>query len=286
MTFSEALAKIKPDTVSSVVGVFRGMVGNLAEVNIGESTVQIPCDGFSPPIPGMSVRVMWVNGSPVVQGPVKTLNPRGVIKAGGSPKATVTVDGVDYLLYVQSGYTASVNDIVAIRWDYEGGLITGKVQGYETPKPPPPVTPPSKQPFSGLVVRAEASGRYQSGAGWGGNDPWASASNVGIWTYGDSVRAALAGASNLKADIYLPLVQELSGAKLAAHDHPSIPGGAPTLHSAVPSVLNGWIPLPDNFASYLAVGGRGIGVVEGGYTIWRGVAGDSMSGALRFSGVR
>lgn len=209
----QAAIASRSDTINTQLGVFRGMAGNLAEVNVNGATVRVPCDGFTPPIPGMSVRVQWVNGSPSVTGPARPLNPRGVITGAGSPRATVTVEGQPYLMYLAAGYTPAVGDVVSIRWDYEGGLITGKVQGYETPKPPEPVPPPP-QSFTDLVVRAENSGRFQSGVGWWGNDPWASSNNNGLWTYGNRVKDALAGASNLVADIYLPLVRELSGGQL------------------------------------------------------------------------
>lgn len=282
----QAAIASRSDTINTQLGVFRGMAGNLAEVNVNGATVRVPCDGFTPPIPGMSVRVQWVNGSPSVTGPARPLNPRGVITGAGSPRATVTVEGQPYLMYLAAGYTPAVGDVVSIRWDYEGGLITGKVQGYETPKPPEPVPPPP-QSFTDLVVRAENSGRFQSGVGWWGNDPWASSNNNGLWTYGNRVKDALAGASNLVADIYLPLVRELSGGQLALHQHPTIPGGAPTFQDAWnPPTHNGWVRLPDGWANFLAVGGRGVGVTNGGYTIWRGTALDGSSGAFRFSGTR
>lgn len=288
MTVAEQIAEASAarDTITTELGVFRQMVGPLAEVNVRGSTVLIPCDGFYPPIPGMSVRVSWINGSPSVTGPARPLNPRGKIVGTGSPKATVEVDGVNYLMYLVAGYTPAVNDVVQINWAFEGGLIMGKVQGFETPPPPEAIAPPS-QPFSDLVVRAENSGRYQAGAGWWGNDPWASASNVGLWTYGDRVRSAVAGASNLVVDIYLPLVQELSGGQLAQHAHAALPSGAPTFGTRwTPPTRNGWVRLPDGWGAYLASGGRGIGVRNGGYTIWRGTQTDGLSGALRFSGSR
>lgn len=268
------------------LAVFRQMVGVLAEVNIGESTIQIPCDGFYPPQPGMSVRVQWVNGSPSVTGPAKPLSARGKITAPGSPKASVNIDGVVYSMFVAAGYTAAVGDDVAVNWQFEGGFISGKVAGYEPPKPPEPVIVPPR-PFGDLVVRAENSGRYQSGAGWWGNDPWASESNNGAWVYGNRVRDSLAGASNIVADIYLPLVRELSGGSLALHDYGSLPGGAPSFHDVwTPPTRSGWVRLPDGWGAFLAAGGRGVGVVNGGYTIWLGTASDGMSGALRFSGIR
>ena len=61
----------------------------VAVVNIGESTVTIPCTGVYPPRPGLPVRVDWVNGSPAVTGLVTPRSPFGVITATGRPLATV-----------------------------------------------------------------------------------------------------------------------------------------------------------------------------------------------------
>jgi len=264
------------------------MDGRFAVVNIGASTIPIPCDGFYPPVAGMSVRVDWVNGVAAVKGPVRPLNPLGKITATGSPRATATVDGTAYLLYYRSGYTPTLNDDVEINW--ATGIIQGKVTGVSTPDAPGE-NGGSTAPFS-LIVRAANSSRYQPGSGWWGNDPWASSSNNGIWVYGNRVKDAVGSGTVTSVDIYLPLIGEVGLASIGVHAHPSIPGGAPTIGSLSAMPLgrrNGWIRLPGSFGSYLAAGGRGIGVTApggGGYTRWRGTASDSLSGALRINGTR
>lgn len=272
----------------SEVGMFVRMEGRYAVVNIGTSTVPVPCDGFYPPVPGMAVRIDWVNGSPVVKGPVRPLNPLGKITATGTPRATVTVDGVAYLLYYRAGYTPAVSDDVEINW--ATGIIQGKVTGVSTPEAPGE-TEGGSEPFT-LIVRAANSGRYQPGSGWWGNDPWASSSNNGIWTYGNRVRDAVGSGTPTSVDIYLPLIGEVGLASVGVHPHPSLPGGAPTITSlnALPlGGRSGWVRLHPSFATYLAAGGRGVGVTApggAGYTRWRGTAGDGLSGALRIRGTR
>lgn len=272
----------------SEVATFVRMDGRFAVVNIGSSTVTVPCDGFYPPVAGMSVRVDWVNGSPAVKGPVRPLNPLGKITATGSPRATVTVDGTAWLLYYRAGYTPVLNDDVEINWTT--AVIQGKITGVSTPDPPGE-NGGSTAPFS-LIVRAANSSRYQSGSGWWGNDPWASSSNNGIWVYGNRLRDAVGSGTVSSVDIYLPLIGEVGLASIGVHAHPSIPGGAPTIGSLSAMSLgrrNGWIRLPGSFGTYLAAGGRGIGVTApggGGYTRWRGTSSDSLSGALRINGTR
>lgn len=271
----------------SETAVFVKMDGRLAVVNIGSATVTVPCVGFYPPVTGMPVRVDWVNGVPSVTGPVRPLNPLGKITATGSPRATVTVDGVAYLLPVMAGYTAAIGDDVAVNWNM--GVITGKLAAVDTPVPPPE-TPPVAQPFE-LVVRAEASGRFNSGGQWGNSDPWASNSTRGIWTYNNVIRDALAGAASINfVDVYLPLVSERGNAAIGIHEYGSLPGFFPTITDGMtlpPGTRGGWLRMP-NWGAFLALGQRGIGVYApgGGQTIWNGVAADPMSGALRFNGTR
>lgn len=272
-------------TSRSEVAVFVRMEGRLAVVNIGTSTVTIPCVGFNPPVVGMPVRVDWVNGSPAVMGPSSPLNPLGVISGTGAPKATVTVDGIEYMLYYRDGYTPVVGDQVEINW--WTGIIQGKVTGSETPESPGEAGG-GNVPFD-VTVRAQNSGRYQSGSGWWGNDPWASASNDGIWVYGNAVRDAVGAGVVTGISIYFPLVQQVGVAAVGVHSHFAIPGGAPDIGALTDlpqGNRSGWQTLPPSFGTYVAAGGRGIAVANGGYNIWRGTGSDSLSGALRLTGTR
>lgn len=287
MSNAETVARLiaSRGSVNSETAVFVRMDGRFAVVNIGSSTVTVPCVGFYPPVVGMAVRVDWVNGSPAVTGPVTPLNPLGVISGTGAPKATVTVDAVEYMLFYRDGYVPTVGDPVEINW--ATGVIQGKVTGSETPAPPPESGGGSK-PFS-VTVRAADSGRYQPGSGWWGNDPWASSSNDGIWVYGDRVRGSVGSGAVTRIEIYLPLVQEVGTAFVGVHPHMWMPPGEPTITSKVDLPIgrrSGWQTLPVSFGTYVAAGGRGIAVADGGYNIWRGVGSDSLSGALRISGTR
>jgi len=274
-------------TVRTETAIFVRMDAGFAVVNIGTSTVPMRCVGFYPPVVGMAVRVDWVNGSPAVTGPVTPLNPLGTISGTGSPKATVLVDGVEYLLFYQDGYTPTVGDLVEINW--ATGAIQGKLTGSTTPEAPPE-SGGGGEAFK-VVVRAISSGRwdYNWSNWWGDGGPWASNSNVGIWTYGNRVKDAVGGGTPSKVEVFLPLIQSVGSAAIALHPHAGIPGGAPTFNSVSNlSKRSGWVTLPSSFASYLAAGGRGVGVTSpsGGNNQWRGVRADSYSGALRITGRR
>lgn len=273
-------------TVRTETAVFVRMDGRLAVVNIGASTITVPCVGFYPPVAGMAVRVDWVNGSPAVTGPVVPLNPLGEVTSTGTPRATVLVDGVSYTLPVMADYTPVVGDMVAINWSM--GVIMGKVAAVDTPDAPSESGSGGAKPFT-VTVRAADSGRYQSGSGWWGKAPWASASNDGIWVYGNRVKDAVGSGSVTSVQIYLPLQQQVGAASVGVHPHAWMPPGAPTITSKTNLPLgrrSGWQTLPTSFGVYVSSGGRGIAVADGGYNIWRGVDTDSLSGALRISGTR
>lgn len=289
MTNADAVQKQlqKVTSARSESAVFVRMDGRLAVVNIGTATVTVPCVGFYPPLPGMPVRVDWVNGSPAVTGPVAPLNPIGIITATGTPRATVEVDGVPYTLPVMDSYAAVVGDEVAINWNI--GVIQGKLAAVDVPEPPGDSGGGPSGSYD-IVVRAAGSGRYQGGW-WGDSDPWASNNNVGAWVYGDRVRAAIAGTNLTGIWVYLPLIEEVGNCAIGVHDLAAIGGPGPSL---VPGSLitlplgqrNGWLALTPALGDYLSVGGRGVGVLApgGGYTRWRGVQADGLSGALRLAG--
>lgn len=271
-------------------GVFVRMDAGRAVVNIGTSTITIPCVGFYPPLAGMAVRVDWVNGSPAVTGPVSPLNPIGTITATGNPRATVDVDGVSFTLPVMDTYTAVVGDQVAINWNV--GAIQGKLAAVDVPEDPGESGSGGSTPFS-VTVRAEDSGRFDKSYGnwWGGwgADPWASSNNAGIWTYGNRVRDAVGSGTVTSISIYLPLTQEVGSATVGVHQHAWIPPGAPDIlfKTSLPAGgRSGWVGLDASYGPFVAAGGRGIGVDDGGYNIWRGTASDGLSGALLISGTR
>lgn len=275
-------------SVRSETAVFVRMdASGFAVVNIGESTISLPCQGWSPPIAGQVVQVEWRNGRGIVTGPSSTQNPVGVITGTGTPRATVTVDGVEYLLYLRDGYTPTLGDQVTVNWST--GIIEGKITGVDTPAAPVEPGAPTSQPFSDLGVRAWKSGRFQSY--WWGNDPWASDSNVGIWVYGNRIQDALKGANVTRIFIYLPLIQQVGSCAIGLHTHGDIPGGAPSIGSLVTLPLGsraGWVELPSAWGNFLRdnLGGIGVTAPSGGYNQWTGVNLQPLSGALSFSGTR
>lgn len=278
----DQLARI-PD-VGHLVGEFVKMDGLYAIVNIGPNTVPVKVSGFYPPTAGMFVQIERRNGEMVLTGPSQQRNPMGVIKAVGSPKSTVTVDGVDRLLGMRDGYTPVVGDEVELNWATE--IIQGKVTVAAAPIAPPTGSTGTAA-FGPILIPATDSGNFWSGR-WNSNDPRASTNNRGAWFYGDAIRGSLAGASGLKGEIHLPAIALDGTVQIGLHGYASKPGGAPggSSFTALGSA-SGWVPLPAGFADWLRDNTGGIVVdSSNGDNRWRGRALDNLSGALRFTGSR
>lgn len=273
-----------PD-VGHLLATFVSMSGPLAVVNIGDRAVAIPCAGFYPPVAGMSVQVERRNGALVVTGPAVPLAPLGVISAGGSPLATVTVGGLDYTLGYRAGYTPVIGDTVEINW--ATGIIQGKITTATAVVAPVVNAPSGGGSLSTAPVLATNSGRYLTR--WWGNDPWASDNNDGAWVYGSAVRNALRGSTPTRIEAYLPLLSQIGTCQIGVHSSGSLPAGPVT--SSLLTALNptsGWVRLPLSFATFLRDNTGGIFVTAGGsgYLQWKGTQRDRLSGALRFQGTR
>lgn len=271
-----------PD-VARRTAIFVGMVDNLARVNTGTTTIDIPCVGFYPPVPGMTVQMERLDGQWKVTGPAVAMPAIGVIAATGAPQATVTINGTQYPFYYRTGYTPTNGDQVEVNW--ATGVIQGKVNGSNAgadtgTNPLPATTSLPTDP-----VLASNSGQYRSR--WQGNDPRASDSVSGAWVYSGRVAAALTGATVTSIEIYLPLRSQVGVCNIGTHGYADLPGGWVGIANSTPlNPRGGWVHLPLSFASALAAGG-GISVTSGnGDNQWAGTQADPLSGALRFQGSR
>lgn len=280
--------------VSSTVGIFMTMVGGLARVNLQGASVDIRCDGWTPPIPGMPVRVESLNGAMRVVGPSQALSPRGEVVGSldGGVRALVRIDGTDHVLPVMAPYVPVLTDIVIVNWQ------SGHVLGEEAAEPEVEELPPAAgggSAFTGLLITPTASGKYDTewANWWAPPEVWASDNNKGIWVYGGRF-AALAGANITKTWFHFPPPLRVSGAaSIGLHTYDSIPGGNPTITDLItvpPDRRSGWFELPASWGTHLRDNPQcGVGVVSGaGYNRWPGVgqAGGGQSGWMRFDGTR
>lgn len=295
-SFEEVVARKFADvsTVSSSVGVFLAMVGSLARVNTQGSTVDVRCDGWSPPIPGMPVRVETVNGVMRVVGPSQTLAARGEVleSLDGGSRARVLVGDADFVLPVMAPYAPLVSDTVIINW------MSGHVLGEEAAAPvtgAPEEASGGNVPFPPILIQPAASGKYDTNWDnwWSPPEVWASDNNKGCWFYSGRF-SALAGANITRVEFFLPPpIRAVGAAYIGLHAYASQPGGEPTITDLVAlpaSARSGWIEVPASWGNYLRDNpGAGFGVTSGaGDNRWPGVgqAGGGQSGWVRFTGTR
>lgn len=293
MKFEEVVSRKFADAsrVSTSVGEFVGMVGSLARVNMQGSTVDIRCDGWTPPIPGMPVRVETVNSAMRVVGPSQTLPARGKVIAAleGGARARIAVGGDEWELPVMAPYTPLPSDVVILNWQ------SGHVLGEEAAAPsvPDPGTNPGGGggAFTNLVIQPTASGKYDTNWNnwWGLPEVQASNNNKGIWVYSGRF-SALSGANITRVEMFLPTpIVAVGAAFVGLHAYSSIPGGEPSITSTVAlPARSGWVTLPASWGNHLRDNpSHGIGVTSGaGNNRWPGVGQASQSGWVRFAGTR
>jgi len=272
-----------PD-VGHKLGVFVRMDGVLAVVNVGDRAVTIPSTGFYPPVEGMTVQLERRNGALIVTGPASQLPPLGTITAGGSPKCSVDAGGIVYVLAYRDGYVPTIGDPVEINW--ATGVIQGKLS--VAPVATPAIPNPGGQggAFENLLVMASGSGSFNGR--WWTSDVYNGDNNTGAWFYGPRIRDALRGTTPSKIEIFLnPRLASGNSPQVGLHSSASTPGGNVSVGSQTAlEPRSGWVELPTWWALSLRDGDGGIGVTPSGYTVWRGLSADAMSGALRFSGRR
>lgn len=276
----EALAAI-PDQ-ESLVGVFVSADGPVATVNVGTTTVVARIAGQVAPIPGDPVRLERRDGQLLLLGQT---NPRAVVgkvTATGSPKCTVEYpigSGVTAQMQFNSAYAPAVNDIVLLDWT-SGGTVVCKLSTTPAPEVPGTSGGGGAQRYE-QVFTAIDSGSYRFGSWWT-NEVWASDNNIGAWFYGSKIRDTIPdGASIQAASIYLPPRQVLYGPPNFGRHGLDSKSGPPTISSIAPlEPRSGWVPIPLGHIDHLKANPGGLGVEQGGYTIWHGTGRDGMSGAL------
>lgn len=278
--------------VARTVGVFVDRtVDGLARVNTQGSLVSVKCDGWAPPVPGMSVRLESTNGIMRLVGPAGPRSASGVVIASlsGDTRASVLVDGVEWDLPVMAPYVPIPTDEVVVDW--MSGAVLGELAASAGSDAPAPNPGGGGGAFSGLLVQATDSGRYNTGgSAWGDSTVWTGTSTRGLWVYSGGF-AALAGANVTSAEIYLPLIQQQNNMSFGLHTQPSKPGSDPGFSNvtAHDGPRSGWVGLPAGWGNILRDNPSwGVGVLSpgGGLNQWVGRGADGMSGAIRFAGTR
>lgn len=276
--------------VSTIIGVYAGNDGTSALVNVDDSRQSVPALGGVWPIVGDRVRLLRVNQSLFLLGPVQQRANLGRITVVGSPKCTVEYppgSGVTQMMGVPKGSSPAVGDSVVIEWGGEAASTVVAVisSGTDQPTPADPSGPPASSSGQQTFTAAD-SGSFQNGRWWT-NQVYASASNKSAFFYGSKIADTIPdGATIDSIRVFLsPTKNSGNQPRIGTHGYLSNPGGSPTISNLIslPSA-SGWVGLPTSFGDLLKTGAQlGVGFDGAGYAIFRGTQQDGQAGALDIS---
>jgi hypothetical protein len=280
-----ALAGGKAD-VSLLVGTFvsASATGCVVDVGGGRVPAQLGT-GFVPEV-NESVLVWFINDRVFVMGPTATKPSKGTVASVASSLVTLNTD-FGQVVAPYLGSTPATGQVMALRW-HAGPVALGILS--TSPAPPTPPDPPASSTSTHRdvfnAIDAGSFNRY----GWLQQQVWASDSYQGAWFYGTKIADTLPSSAVIqRVEIYLS-AQQIAGSapNFALHGYTSKPGGAPTYGTTQAiGAAGGWLTLPTAWGNALKSGGgsRGVGVNHGGYNIFRSLAQDGLSGALRITSV-
>jgi hypothetical protein len=260
--------------------------GVRAIVDVGGG--RIPATLFGAiPRPNDDLHVWFVNGKPFVMGP-SALHPfNGVVVTANDDTATVSTEQGDYTDVPFFGESLSSGNLVGLAWGESGPYVIG----VSSLTPEPPVTVPDA-PQAGVqrvdTFTATGSGSAANGSSFrsGNGVVYASASQIGIYTYGSKVRDSLAGATSVdKVEIYRAATRDSGNLpQLGTHPLEAVSGTTPTISNlrALARPFSRWVDITD-LRGPLAAGG-GIGFDGAGFAIFTGIGTDpNQAGALRIT---
>jgi len=266
--------------VRVIAGAYRGLDGLRALVDFDGG--RVPAHFATGWRPGLNdpVWVTVVDGVAFLLGPTAPPASDGTVVSVASGIATISTDIGTVEATYNSGVTLTAGQEVKLL--AHGGY---HVVGVKSTSPTAPTVPDGPGGGGGrktVTFTAIDSGSYQ--AYWWNNDVWSSASNKGLWFYGNKIRDTIPDSAVIvRAQIYLPPPIRLTGARpFGVHGYATKPPGAPTISSTstLPGT-SGWVDIPTNLIDHLKANTGGLGFDIGGWNIWPGVQRDGQSGAIR-----
>jgi hypothetical protein len=274
-------------SVDVLAGTFVSASLTTYTVDVGGG--RIPAAALTDYLPEVNetVWVMFIDGTPYVLGPTVSKAGQGTVVSASGGLVTLTTAFGNVVVPYDSRLTPTAGQVMKLTW--QGGGFAIAVMSANPSAPPAPVGPGSGVTTHVDVFTAVDSGSHQS-SGWWTKQVYASNTNLSAWFYGTKISDTIpAAAAPSLIEVYISPAQ-IQGANpnFALHPHTSRPAGAPTLSSSTAvAVAAGWIALPLGFANALKAGGGsyGVGLNQGGYNIFRSLAQDGLSGALRITSV-
>jgi len=278
--------------VTTFTGTFVSYDATGCVVDIGDGRIPAALGSGYLPETGEQVLVWFVDGAPYVMGPSTPRPHSGTVATVASGLVTVNtpVGVTDPLPYV--GSAPAVGAAVRIIWGNGGGIVftATPATGIPTPPPPPPVTTKRHtDTFNAIGAGTWNTGGGDSATSYFNSEVWASNTTIGFWFYGTKVPDTIpAGAKIERVQLYIAARQIFGGAPVfTTHNRAGAPGISLSGGSAIGVSNYQWIDLPVSFGNALRRGGGayGIGTRHGGYNIFKSLAADGQSGALRITSV-
>lgn len=257
----------------------------LCDIANGDATGRVSAQVMTAYRPEVGERVflLAVSGAFFLVGPATPKPAVGTVTAVNASAVTLDTDVGTVQATYDAGTTLSTSQVVKLLWS-DGAHVVGILTAPPSPPEPPPAPVPTVRKHVD-VFQAVDAGTF-SGGRWWQPQPWASDTTLGAWFYGSKIRDTLQGATVSKIELWSTLTQRYGAApNFGVHPHSSKPATGPAISDAVPlSPPNGgWLTLPLSLGQYLSNTVGGIGLAHGGYNIFRSLADDPMSGALRIT---
>ncbi|PCN47016.1 hypothetical protein Csp2054_14330 [Curtobacterium sp. 'Ferrero'] len=271
--------------LTPLVGTF--VASSMTDCTVDVGGGRIPARFGSGYLPEVNEPVnVWTfdDGTAFVMGPTVTKPAKGTVKSVASSLVTLATDFGDVVApYI--GSTPAAGQIMALRW--HGGPVAIGVLS-TTPAPPPAPDDPAPTTSRHVTVFTARDAGSWNRYGWQQAQVWASDSYYGAWFYGSKLADTLpSNATITGVEIYLSIVSTFGNRpNFALHGYQSKPSGQPSYGAQTTlAPTAGWVSLPTSWGNALRKGGGsfGVGVNHGGKNIFRSLAQDGMSGALRIT---
>lgn len=250
---------------------------------------RVPCFPLVPYLPnvGETVYVLFIDGVPYAMGPTLVKPNQGTVVSAAGGLVTLTTSFGSMALPYTTTITPTAGQVMYIIWQGGQGFAVSvmSVQPAQAAPPPPPAST-TKQHSD--TFRAIASGSYQSGRFWT-SEVYASTTNLGEWIYGNKIADTIPASAIMGSiQIYCAMKQIFgSDPNFALHSDTSLSGSPSLGGTTAVGITQGWVSLPQSYGNLLRRGGGkfGVGVVHGGFQIFKSVAEDGLSGALRIGSI-
>lgn len=277
--------------VTALSGKFVSYNATGVTVDVGDGRMDAALgSGYLPEV-GETVLVWFVDGIPYVMGPATPRPHVGTVATVANSRVTVnTAAGVvGPIPYV--GSAPAVGAQVRMFW-HGGGVAFTATPAEGTVAPPTPGGGGTSQHVD--QFNATAAGTWNTGGGdtagsYFNAEVWASNTTIGFWFYGTKIPDTIPGGAVIqRVQLYIAARQIYGGAPVfTVHDNPNPPGDNLAGGSAIGVSNYTWVDLPTSFGDALRRGGGayGIGTRHGGYNIFKSLAADGQSGALRITSV-